>query len=92
MGIKNWKGTYHVFGRGSLEFDDVLSGMHALYGKDTADSDFNVVKFWGLIEDVRLTRIMLSLHPSNNPIARRDYMPTLQRINPPIVADAIPLE
>ena len=35
-----------------------------------------------LLKDIRLTRVMLALHPSNNPITWRNYVTTFQRLNP----------
>jgi hypothetical protein len=46
--------TYKKFAFDKLEFADVLPQMNGLYGKSSYDSDFNILKFWHIIEEVRM--------------------------------------
>lgn len=46
--------TYKKFAFDKLEFANVLPQMNGLYGKSSYDSDFNVLKFWHIIEEVRM--------------------------------------
>lgn len=49
-----WWDTYKRYKSPALEFNGVMEAMHGLYGRSMTDSDFNAVKFWDLMEKVRM--------------------------------------